>query len=98
MLALDAAQIIADAGFERRIDGLAEIVPQQNIFGGNGGVGFELEQPMAVGALAGEQRVARRVDMPVEIELSAFASVCNSLTSLMLTLARLRLHSRRKYR
>ena len=51
--ALDAAQIDGDLGFERGIDRLAEIVPQQHVFGRNGGVGLELEQPMAVRALAG---------------------------------------------
>ncbi len=76
VLALDAAQIIADAGFEHRVDRLAEVMPQQDIFGGNGGVGFKLEQPMAVGPLAGEQRLRRRVDMPVEIERVRPRRVC----------------------
>ena len=64
--ALDAAQIDRDLGFERGIDRLAEIMPQQHIFGRNGGVGFELEHPMAVGALAGEQRLRRRFDVRFE--------------------------------
>ncbi len=68
MAALDAAQIGGDAGFERGIDRFGEIMPQQDVFGRNGGVGFELEQKMAVGALAGEQRLRCRIDMPVEID------------------------------
>ena len=44
------------------IDRLAEIVPQQHIFGRDGGIGLELEHPMAVGLLAGEQRLRRRLD------------------------------------
>ena len=69
MRALDAAQIDGDLGFERGIDRLAEIVPQQHVFGRDGGVGLELEQPMAVGALARQQRVRRRFDVPVEIRV-----------------------------
>ncbi len=57
--ALDAAQIDGDLGFERGIDRLAQIVPQQHVFGRDGGVGLELEHPMAVGALAREQRLRR---------------------------------------
>ena len=51
MGALDAAQIVGDLGFEHRVDRLAEIVPQQNVFGRDGAVGLELEHPMAVGLL-----------------------------------------------
>ena len=60
--ALDAAQIDRDLRFERGIDRLAEIVPQQHIFGRNGGIGLELEHPMAIGPLAGEQSLRRRFD------------------------------------
>ena len=70
MRALDAAQIGGDLGFERGVDRLGEIMPQQHVFGRNGGVGLELEHPMAVGALAREQRLRRRIDMPVEIEFA----------------------------
>ena len=58
MRALDAAQIDGDLGFERGIDRLGEIVPQQHVFGRDGGVGLELEHPMAVRPLA--DRAARR--------------------------------------
>ena len=68
--ALDAAQIGGDAGFEHGIDRFAEIVAQQHVFGRNGGVGFELEQKMTVGALAGEQRLRGSFDMPIEIDLA----------------------------
>ena len=60
--ALDAAQIDRDLRFERRVDRLAEIVPQQHILGRNGGIGLELEHPMAIGPLAGEQSLRRRLD------------------------------------
>ena len=52
MRALDAAQIDGDLGFQHRVDRLAEIMAQQHIFGGNRRIGFELEDPMAVAALA----------------------------------------------
>ena len=64
--ALDAAQIDGDLRFERGIDRLAEIVPQQHVFGRNGGIGLELEHPMAVGPLAREQSVGRRGDGAIE--------------------------------
>ena len=62
MVALDAAQIDGDLGFQRGVDRLAEIMPQQHVFGRNGGVGLELEHPMAVGALLREQRLRRLLD------------------------------------
>ena len=75
MRALDAAQIDGDFWLQRGIDRLAEIMAQQHIFGRNGGVGFQLEQPMAVGALRRQQRLRRRIDMPVEVESRSFRHV-----------------------
>ena len=49
--ALDAAQIDRDFLFKLGINRLAEVMPQQHVFGGNGGVGLELEHPMAVRTL-----------------------------------------------
>ena len=66
MRALDAAQIDGDLRFERGIDRLAEIVPQQHIFGRDGGIGLELEHPMPVGPLAREQSIGRRGDGAIE--------------------------------
>ena len=63
MGALDAAQIDGDFLFERGIDRLAQIVPQQHVFGRNRRVSFELEYPMAVGTLARKQCL-RRASMP----------------------------------
>ena len=53
---LAASQVARDLRLERRIDRLAEIMAQQDIFGGDGGVGLEFEQPMAVGALCSGKR------------------------------------------
>ena len=46
--ALNAAEVDRDLGFQRRIDRLAEIVPQQNVFGRDGRVGLKLEHEMTV--------------------------------------------------
>jgi len=43
MRVLDSAQIGGDARFQRSIDRLAEIMPQQHIFRRDRGVGFQLE-------------------------------------------------------
>ena len=51
MIALDAAQIDRDLGFEHGVDRLPEVMTQQHVFGGNGRVSLELEHPMAVGTL-----------------------------------------------
>ncbi len=64
--ALDAAQIDRDLRFQLRVHRLAEIVPKQHVFGRDGGVGLELEDPMAVGTLAREQRIGRRGDGAIE--------------------------------
>ena len=64
--ALDATQILRDLGLEHGIDRLAAVMPQQDIFGGNRGVGFQLEHPMPVGLLAIEQRRRRMRDAAIE--------------------------------
>ena len=48
--ALRPPQIDRDLALQLGIDRLAEIVAQQHVFGGNGGVGLELEAPVAVRA------------------------------------------------
>ena len=59
MLALDRPQVADDLGLEHGIVRLAQEMAQQDIFGGNGGVGFELERPMAVRLLQARQGVRR---------------------------------------
>ena len=59
MRALAAAQIGRDLGFQFRVDGLAEVMPHQDIFGGDGGVGLEFEHPMPIRTLDGQQGVGR---------------------------------------
>ena len=66
VLALDAAQIDRDLSFQLGIDRLAEIMPQQHIFGRNGGVGLELEYPMPVRALLRQQRLRAFSDLLLE--------------------------------
>ncbi len=58
--ALHAAQIVADLPLELGVDRLGEMMAQQDIFGGNGAVGLELEHPMAVRALEAHQRLGCR--------------------------------------
>jgi hypothetical protein len=52
--ALDGAKVIGDLGLDlaeaRRVD-LSQEVLQEDIFGRDGGIGLQLEQPMAVRAL-----------------------------------------------
>jgi hypothetical protein len=66
VIALDAAQIDRDLSLQLGIERLAEIVPQQHVFGGNGGVGLELEHPMAVRALLRQQRLRAFLDLLLE--------------------------------
>ena len=65
--ALRPPQIDGDLAFQLGIDRLAEIMSQQDVFGGNGAVGLELEAPFAVGLLAIEQRPRRRGNAAIEI-------------------------------
>ena len=60
--ALNPAQIICDLGFQHGVDGLAEIVAKQHIFGGNGGIGFQLEHPVSIRLPVAEQPLRRRRD------------------------------------
>jgi len=41
-------------------------MPEQNVLGGNGGIGFEFEHPMPIGLLVAMQRLRRRGDAAVE--------------------------------
>ncbi len=59
MCALRAAQIVGDLGFEFAVDGLSQIVAQQNVFGRDRAVGFQLEHKMSVGLPIAEQRFGR---------------------------------------
>src|SRR6516165_10757458 len=70
MRTLNAAQIGGDARFPRGIDRFAEIMAKQHILSRNGGVRFQRELKMAVGALAREQRVRRGIDMGIEIDIT----------------------------
>ena len=58
--ALGAAQIIGDLAFQHRIDGLSQIMAQQDVFGRDGGIRFQLEHPVAVGLAIAEQRLGGR--------------------------------------
>ena len=62
MVALRAAQIVRDLGFEHAVDGLGEIVAQQDIFRRDGAVGFQLEHTVPIGLPVAEQRFGRRRD------------------------------------
>jgi hypothetical protein len=58
MLALDAAQVARDLGLEREVLRFAAEMAEQHVFGGDGGVGFELETPVAVWTAFPEERRA----------------------------------------
>src|ERR1700722_952790 len=66
MRLLNAAQIDGDLLFQRDVDRLAEIMPQQHIFGRDRRVGLELENPMAVGTLLRQQRLRAVLDLLLE--------------------------------
>ena len=66
MLALDAAQIDADLALQLEVVRLAEIVAQQDVFRRDGGVGLQLEDPVAVVALLAHQRLRGAIDVVVE--------------------------------
>ena len=56
---LDTAQIVRDLAFQRGVDRLGQIVPQQDVLGRNRGVGLELEHPVAVGLAIVQHGAAR---------------------------------------
>ena len=59
MIALDSPEIDGDQALELEIGLLAAKMPEQHIFGGDRRVGLELETPMAVLALLGDERRRR---------------------------------------
>src|SRR5580700_6159397 len=64
--ALDTTQIGADLALERAVLRLAKVMLEEDIFGRDGGVGFELEHPVAVGPLHRQQRLRRTLDDVVQ--------------------------------
>jgi hypothetical protein len=66
MGALPPAQIDGEFLLQRRIDRLVQIMLEQDIFGRNRRIGFELEDPVPIAALAAEQGLRRRRDGAVE--------------------------------
>jgi hypothetical protein len=72
MHALDPAQVASQPGFQRGVGLLAEEVHHQDVFGRNGGVGFELVDPVAVGLLLFQHRAERALDRPVQPALARF--------------------------
>ena len=66
MVALNPPKIDGDQALELEIRLFAAKMPEQHVFGGNGGVGLELEAPMAVIALQGEQRLRGAGNMAFE--------------------------------
>ncbi len=68
MRALQAAQIDCDLRFEDRV-GLAQVVLQHDVLRGDRGIGFQLEDPMPVGALQLQERGAGRLDAALECRL-----------------------------
>ena len=59
MIALDSPEIDGDQALEFEIGLLAAKMPEQHVFGRDRRVGLELEAPMAVVTLLGEQRLRR---------------------------------------
>jgi hypothetical protein len=67
MLALNAAQIGRDSRFEQNVGRLTKVVLEKHVFGGDGGVGLELEDEMAVWRLPCQQRLDGRTDCAVNV-------------------------------
>ena len=63
---LAAAQVAADLRLQRGIDRLAKVVPQQDIFAGDGGIGLQLVDPVPVALLLGQQRGGGAADHPLQ--------------------------------
>src|SRR6185437_9076359 len=59
------AQIDSELALESRVD-LIQIMHHQDVFGGNGAVGLELEEPVSVGPLQPDERIARGRDRLTE--------------------------------
>ena len=65
VLLLQAAEIAGDLRFQRWV-GLAQEMQQRDVLRRNGGVGFQLEHPVTIGALTLKQRRSRRLDGTLE--------------------------------
>ena len=63
MCALHAAEINADLALELGIDRLGKKMPHENVFGRNGAVGLQLEDPMPIRLLLLKQRAGRGLNV-----------------------------------
>src|SRR3712207_2354105 len=66
MLALDAAQIGGELALQLQIVRLAAEMAEQHVFGWDGGVGLQLEAPMAVVPPLVQERPLRRSDAALQ--------------------------------
>ena len=66
MIALNAAKVDGDEALELEIGLFAAEVPQEHIFGRDRRIGLELEAPMAIRVLTGEQRLRRARDVTLQ--------------------------------
>ena len=73
VITLDAAQIDRDLALDLGVERLAAEVAHQHVFGWDGGVGLELEHPMAVRLLAVDQRAGGPANAVLQSEI-AFVS------------------------
>ena len=64
--ALDSPEIDGDQPLEFEIGLFAAEMPEQHVFGRDRRVGLELEAPMAVAALEGDQRLRRTGNVAIE--------------------------------
>ena len=63
---LDSPQIDRDLVLQRRVDPV-EVVFQQHVLGRDGGVGFQLEHPVAIRVLPGAQSLRRAADHAIQL-------------------------------
>jgi hypothetical protein len=66
MSALDSPEVDRDQALEFEIGIFAAKMPQENVLGGDGRVGLELETPMAVVVLPCEQRLRSAGNVALE--------------------------------
>src|SRR5215467_611927 len=71
MRALHAAQVDRDLALELGVDRLGEKVTHQDVFGRDGAVGLELEDPMTIRLLAVEQRLCRGLNVLFQSGIAA---------------------------
>ena len=68
VLALNSPKVNADLALQIEVVRFTQVVAQEDVFGRNGGVCFQFEHPVPIGALACEKGLGGQIDRAIDAQ------------------------------